>query len=149
MIGGACLGILLTIIYDRIREKEITTEVRKLILNEMKDNLNALNEVLEVINDLSSEQRPRHIEPLSIEEIATRVEKACHRKVFDAYYRKLPTLGTETMKKVILFYDGFREVPNSFREIERFAGNIRAGLFQDYIQHLISKGESAINAIKG
>lgn len=113
----------------------------------MRGNIEGLNGVLEVINDLSSGQLPRHIQPLTIEEIAARVEKACQRDALDACYRDLPSLGSEAMRKIISFYDGFRQVATSFREIERFAGNIRVGLFQDYIQNLIEQGNNAIKAI--
>jgi hypothetical protein len=79
---------------------------------------------------------------MTIEEIAQRVETACHRESFEACRPYLPVLGEEVMGAVFKFYDRCQQVPRSFREIERWAGNIRHGFFQDYINDLIAKAEN-------
>jgi len=46
------------------------------------------------------------------------------------------------------FYYSLEEVPKTFRDIERFAGNIRHGLFEDYVGALIQKGNKALQLLR-
>jgi hypothetical protein len=141
-IGGVILGALLTAGYERLKERRSVKNVRVLLSQEIDTIIPGLKEVIELLEAFPANQLPQFIKPMTIEEIAQRVETACHRESFEACRHALPVLGEEVMGAVFKFYDNCQQVPRSFREIERWAGNIRHGLFQDYINDLIAKAES-------
>jgi hypothetical protein len=141
-IGGVILGALLTAGYEHLKERRSVHTVRVLLSQEIDTIIPGLKEIIELLEAFPADQLPQFIKPMTIEEIAQRVETACHRESFEAWRPALPVLGEEVMDAVFRFYDHCQQVPRSFREIERWAGNIRHGLFQDYINDLISKAES-------
>jgi hypothetical protein len=140
-IGGVILGVLLTAGYERLKERRSVRHVRTLLSQEVGTIIPRLTEVIELLEAFPANELPQYVEPMTIEEIARRVETACHRESFEACRPHLPVLGEEVMGDIFKFYDNCQQVPRSFREIERWAGNIRHGLFQDYINHLIAKAE--------
>ncbi len=148
-IGGVLFGFFLSTLYEKHKDKKVTSASRKLLIRELSENIQNLNGVLDTIKDLSSECLPNYIEPLTIEEISQRVERACKREAFEACYHSLSHFGAGSMNKIFSFYDSCHQVPNMIHEIERFAGSIRAGLFEDNIQYLIEKGQTAMNEVKG
>ena len=141
-IGGVILGALLTAGYERLKERRSANNVKVILSQEIDSIIPGLKEVIELLEAFPANQLPEYIKPMTIEEIAQRVETACHRESFEACRSALPVLGEDVMGAVFRFYDNCQQVPRSFREIERWAGNIRHGLFQDYINDLISKAES-------
>jgi hypothetical protein len=102
-----------------------------------------LQEVLDIIDAYPADKLPKCIEPLSIDEIARRVEAACRREALDACRQDLPSLGSKGMEAVLSFYDLSQRVPEDWRDTERFAGNIRATFFEDPIRGLIKLAETA------
>ena len=42
------------------------------------------------------------------------------------------------------FYDSARSIPQFWRDVERFSGNIRAGMFEDSLDGLIESGNRAV-----
>jgi hypothetical protein len=141
-VGGVILGALLTAGYERFKEHRSSKNVKALLSKEIETIIPGLREVIELLEAYPANQLPEFIKPMTIEEIAQRVETACHSESFEACRSALPVLGEEGMCAVLKFYEDCRQVPRSFREIERWAGNIRHGLFQDYINDLIAKAES-------
>ncbi|HJU05027.1 MAG TPA: hypothetical protein VJ692_07710 [Nitrospiraceae bacterium] len=138
-IGGVILGALLTAGYERLKEQRSVRHVRVLLSQEIGTIISGLKEVIELLEAYPANELPPYIKAMTIEEIAQRVEAACHRESFEACRSDLPVFGEELMTAVFRFYDNCQQVPRSFREIERWAGNIRHGLFQDYINDLIAK----------
>lgn len=141
-VGGVVLGVLLTAAYERWKERRSARHVRVLLSRELGSIAADLREVTELLAAFPANELPSFIQPMSIEEIAGRVEAACHRESFEACRVDLPVLGDELMGSVFTFYDSCQQVPRTFREIERWAGNIRHGLFEDYINDLVEKAES-------
>jgi hypothetical protein len=141
-IGGVILGALLTAGYERLKERRSVRHVRVLLSQEIDTIIPGLKEVIELLEAFPANELPQFIEPMTIEEIAQRVEAACHRESFEACRPHLPVQAEDVMGVVFNFYDNCQQVPRSFREIERWAGNIRHGLFQDYINDLIAKAEN-------
>jgi hypothetical protein len=141
-IGGVILGALLTVGYERFKEQRSVRHVRVLLSQEIDMIIPGLKEIIEILEAFPANELPQYIKPMNIEEIAQRVETACHRESFEACRPNLPVLGKEVMGAVFEFYKDCQEVPRSFREIERWAGNIRHGLFQDYINELIDKAKN-------
>lgn len=141
-VGGVILGALLTAGYERFKERRSAKNVRVLLSHEIDTIIPGLKEIIELLEAFPSNQLPEFIKPMSIEEIAQRVETACHRESFEACRSVLPVLGEEAMGAVFRFYDHCQQVPRSFREMKRWAGNIRHGLFQDYVNDLIAKAGS-------
>ena len=141
-IGGVILGVLLTAGYERLKERRSVRHVRILLSQEISMIIPRLREVIELLEVFPANELPQYIQPMSIEEIAQRVEAACQRKSFEACRQHLPVLDEEAMRDIFKFYENCQQVPQSFREIERWAGNIRHGLFQDYINDLIAKAEN-------
>jgi len=141
-IGSVILGALLTAGYEHLKECRSVRNVRVLLSQEIGAIIPALKEIIELLEAFPANELPKYIKPITIEEIAQRVESACHRESFDACRPALPVLGDEVMGAVFRFYDNCQQVPRSFREIERWAGNIRHGLFQDYINDLIANAEN-------
>lgn len=144
---GVLLGFLLTISYEWLKNRSLKRNAGLLLRGELEGNIARLKEVLEIIAAYADEPLPEYIKPLTINEIAGRIETACQRESFEALRRDLPLLGAEAMDKVIDFYESSRLVPRTFRDIERWAGNIRAHLFEDNIQFLIEKADAAVRAI--
>jgi hypothetical protein len=141
-IVGVILGALLTAGYERLKEQRLARHVRILLSQEIGTIIPELREVIELLEAFPANELPQFIKPMTIEEIAQRVESACHHESFEACRPHLPVLGEEVMGVVFKFYDNCQQVPRSFREIERWAGNIRHGLFQDYINDLIATAEN-------
>lgn len=45
------------------------------------------------------------------------------------------------------FYESARSVPRFWLEVERFSGNIRAGLFEESLADIIRNGEEALRKL--
>lgn len=144
---GVVVGFLLNTSYERLKNRKITDNVRLLLRRELEGNMERLKEVLTVLEGYGGVSLPGYIKPLTINEIADRTEGACQRESFGILRRDLPLLGTEAMNAIIEFYESSRQIPRTFREIERWAGNIRVGLFEDNIKFLVEKAGTAVSAI--
>lgn len=141
-IGGVVLGALLTAAYEHLKERRSATHVRLLLSHEVGAIHSNLKDVIELLDAFSANELPSNIRPMTIGEIAQRVEAACHRESFEACRPDLPVLGNGLMEAVFIFYDNCQQVPRSFRKIERWAGNIRHGLSQDCINGLVEKAKA-------
>ncbi len=140
-IFGVFLGILLIASYERLKERRSVKHLKNLLSQEIESIVPGLKGIIALLEAFPANEIPQYIKPMNIEEIAQRVENACHRESFEACRSQIPDLGEEIMGAVFEFYDDCQQVPRSFREIERWAGNIRHGLFEDYINNLIEKAE--------
>jgi hypothetical protein len=140
-IGGVILGILLTAGFQRLQDRRDAKHLRIMLSHEISRTRSHLTEVVELLNAFPAGELPSYIKPMRIEEIAQRVEAACDRKLFEAC---ITCRGFESRLKeqTLRFYGRCESVAQSFRETERWAGNIRAGLFQDNINALIEDAEA-------
>ncbi len=141
-IGAVILGVLLTVGYERLKERHSKRHVRILLSQEIITIISGLEKVMEILKAFPANELPPFIKPMTIEEIAQRVDTACQRESFEACRSHLPNLGEEIMGAVFNFYDNCQQVPQTFRETERWAGNIRHGFFEDYINDLIAKAKN-------
>ena len=110
-IGGVILGTLLTAGYERLKERRSLRHVRVLLSQKIGTIIPGLKEVIELLEAFPANELPQFIKPMTIEEIAQRVETACHRESFEAYRPYLPVLGEEVMGAVFKFYDSCQQVP--------------------------------------
>ncbi len=145
---GAVLGTLGTLLYEQHKDKRKAANVSMLLSQEIVRNIGALAGLLETVNAYLFPDLPDYIDPLSFKEIAQRIEAACETSSLQAIRSDLPLLEPENIRAVLDFYNSCRHVPNNLRDIERFAGNVRSGLFQSNIQMLIDKGNEAIDKLR-
>jgi hypothetical protein len=145
---GAVLGTLGTLLYEKQKDKRRVANVSALVSQEIERNVAALAGLLQTVNAYLIPDLPQHIDPLSFKEVAERVEAACETSSLQAIRSDLPSLEPENTRGVLDFYNSCRDVPNNLRNIERFAGNVRSGLFQSNIQTLIEKGVGAIAKLR-
>ena len=145
---GAILGTLGTLLYEQQKDKRRAANVSMLLCQEIERNVATLAGLLQTVNAYLIPNLPQKIDPLSFKEIAQRVEAACETSSLQAVRSDLPLLEPENTRAVLDFYNSCRDVPNNLRDIERFAGNVRSGLFQSNIQMLIDKGIEAIAKLR-
>jgi hypothetical protein len=142
-ILGVVLGFGLSAAYERAKGKRNTKNISTALLREIRSNIESLKGELSVISQASAENMPSFIEPLGMQEIAKRIESAVSTESFDMCRLEIPSLGSATAEAIFNFYESARELPKTIQEIERWAGNIRHGLFEDLISHLIEKAKTA------
>ncbi|HEU0277139.1 MAG TPA: hypothetical protein VFQ95_04900 [Rhodanobacteraceae bacterium] len=140
-IGGVILGILLTAGYQSVTDHRSARQLRILLAHEIARTRSRLAEIIKLLDALPASELPSYIEPMSIEEIAQRVEATCDRKLFEACVTSRG-FERELKEQTLRFYGRCAETARTFRETERWAGNIRAGLFHDYINALVSDAEA-------
>lgn len=134
-IGGVVLGILLTAGYQHLQDRRDARHLRIMLSREISRTRSRLTEVVELLDAFPAGELPSYIKPMSIEEIAQRVEEACDRKLFEACIT-CRSFEHKLKGQTLVFYTRCESVARSFRETERWAGNIRAGLFHDNINAL-------------
>jgi hypothetical protein len=146
-ILGVVLGFGLSTAYEHSKGKKARQNVRTLLSREICSNIEALKEQLSIIENYSVPDLPSFIEPLTIKEIANRIESSVLSDSFDSCRLEVPLLGDTTAEAIFDFYESARFAPQSLREIERWVGNIRYGLFEDTIHGLIGRAEKAVRSL--
>ncbi|WP_439858714.1 hypothetical protein [Pseudomonas sp. MBLB4136] len=140
---GVVLGFALSAAYESAKGKRNTKNISRILHREIQSNIDALQNELSVINQASAENMPSFIEPLTMQEIAERIKSAVSAEAFNMCRLEVPSLGSRAAEDIFNFYESARQLPKTIQEIERWAGNIRHGLFEDLISHLIEKAEEA------
>ncbi|SNS29057.1 hypothetical protein [Pseudomonas segetis] len=146
-ILGVVLGFGLSAAYERAKGKRSTKNISAVLLREIRSNIESLKGELSIITQASAENMPSFIEPLGMQEIAERIKSALSTESFNMCRLEIPSLGSATAEAIFNFYESARELPRTIQEIERWAGNIRHGLFEDLISHLIEKAKIAENCV--
>jgi len=140
-IGGVILGILLTAGYQNVMDRRGAKQLRIMLAHEIARTRSRLAGIVKLLDAFPANELPSYIKPMNIEEIAQRVEGTCDRKLFEACITSRG-FGRELKEQTLRFYARCEETARTFRETERWAGNIRAGLFHDYINALVSDAEA-------
>jgi len=141
-------GFVIGIFYDRLKLRRKQSNIKNLIRKEISKNVAALSELLSLLKSYMTKDRPKFIAPISIEEISARIENSCNNDTFKSFLQDIASMTPKEIETIYDFYYGLEEVPKTFRDIERFAGNIRHGLFEDYIGALIQKGNKALQLLR-
>lgn len=140
---GVVLGFGLSAAYESAKGKRNTKNISTILLREIRSNIESLEVELSVITQASADNIPSFIEPLSMQEIADRIKSAVSTESFNMCRLEIPSLGSATAEAIFNFYESARELPKTIQEIERWAGNIRHGLFEDQVSYLIEKAKAA------
>jgi len=140
-VGGVVLGILLTAGYQGVTDRRNAKQLRIMLAQEIARTRFRLAEILKLLDAFPASELPWYIKPMNIEEIAQRVETSCDRRLFETCITS-PGFGSELKKQALRFYGRCEEVAWTFRETERWAGNIRADMFHDYINALVTDAEA-------
>ncbi len=140
---GVLLGFGLHAAYESVKGRRSNKNISTVLLREIRSNIESLKVELSIITQASAENMPSFIEPLGMQEIAERIKSAVLTESFNMCRLEIPSLGSTTAEAIFNFYESARELPKTIQEIERWAGNIRHGLFEDLIGHLIEKAKTA------
>jgi hypothetical protein len=143
-VGGALLGAVLRATYDRQVQRKRRRGLRNMLMRELEWNAAQLRALGVTLDAYRNTELPEYIDPLSFDEIANRVERACQRDLFSRCLPELSSLGAERMSKVLEFYESARQLPETIRQVSRWAGNVRATFFDENLRALIQHAEDAI-----
>ena len=140
---GGLFGFVLSTAYEKAKDRRLAKQISFLLQRELDHDIEALETLLSTSTALNDPEMPKFCTARNLKEIGQGIAESCKREAFDACLRDIPVLGPAALEALFAFHEQATRLPSIFDNMERFATNIRHGLFEDYIQDLINRAQRA------